>query len=172
MEKWEPEMGRLEGVIRQTDGDGLRARWESGRFMLTLKKGKQLPRGVLDALTTKLNVSRAELTARMKFATTFSTDEELANAVRKFRTWHEIVQNGLTTNPRVEETDEGEGEDQEEEDAANKCDQSRQLRRVLAVVEDIDPATLDEGDLELLAQIAEGVRRVQSAVVSLMKVAS
>ena len=82
------EVRRLEEAVHKSDGDGVRARWDSGRYMLTLKKGKQLPRGVLNQLAKTLDVSRAEVTARMKFATKFPTEDELPDVIRKFPTWY------------------------------------------------------------------------------------
>jgi hypothetical protein len=162
---------RLEDAVRKGDGDGLRARWESGRYMLTLKKGKQLPRGELARLAETLGVHRAELTARMKFATKFATEGELADAIRKFQTWNAITHHALTDKPRVEEG-EPDQENQEGNDDAAKESGRLALLRVLAVLEGIDPATLDDDDLELVAQVAKGVHRLYTAVRTLMEVAS
>jgi hypothetical protein len=92
----------LEARIATSDQEGLRARWASGREQLTLKRGKQLPRGVLKTLTAELKVSRSELSARMKFADLYPGEEELSNVIGKFRTWFAITQHALTVTSRVQ----------------------------------------------------------------------
>ena len=63
------EMRRLEEAVKTSDGDGIRARWQSGRKLLELRAGKRrLPNGVLEKLVEDLGVSQSELNARMKFA--------------------------------------------------------------------------------------------------------
>ena len=62
--------------------------------MLTLKKGKQLPRGVLRQLTDEFKVSRAELGERMAFAAKF-TGDELSTIIETLRTWSAIRKHAL-----------------------------------------------------------------------------
>jgi hypothetical protein len=117
MEKWESEMRRLEEAVRVSDGQNIRARWESGRYMLTLRDGKkQLPPGMLDELARTVGVVRSELGARMRFAEKYSTEEELSTAVETFRTWTDIRQRGLTDTPRVEEQEQETDDDTDAED--------------------------------------------------------
>jgi hypothetical protein len=39
---------RLEALIAKSEGEGIHARWEYGRWLLAQRKGKQLPNGLLD----------------------------------------------------------------------------------------------------------------------------
>jgi hypothetical protein len=91
METWEPDMDRFEELIRNSEGISLRVRWECGHYLLTLKKGKQLPRGVLDRMIAKYDRSRQDLQARMRFAAKYPTEAEVANALatsrRKMRSY-------------------------------------------------------------------------------------
>lgn len=168
------ELRRLEVPVRTSDGDGVRARWDSGRYMLTLKKGKQLPRGVLGRLAEKLDVHRSELGARMKFAEKYPTEEEVSTTIETFHSWSAIKERGLADKPRVDATDKRTDEE-DDEDAQelqddldeDDSDHRRALKRVLAVVEGIDSATLDDDDLELLALIANRIHRLQDAVMTL-----
>jgi hypothetical protein len=100
------ELQRLEGVIRNGDGDSIRARWEFGRYLHMLKKDKkQLPRGVLKHHTDQYHVSRSELSARRKFAEQYPTPDEVSTVMESFRTWTAIKQTltkkPLTKKPRV-----------------------------------------------------------------------
>lgn len=184
METWQEEMQRIEEVIHKSDGDGVRARWESGRYMLTLKQGKkQLPKGVLDELAEKLDVSRSELTARMKFAAKYTTDAELTDVIREFRTWFAITHEALTDTPRIAghadaddagDDDQHADHDDNDNDKLAKADHRRARRdllRTIKVIEEIDPTTLNEGDQDLLAQLAQVVERLKAGVVTLGRAA-
>ncbi len=91
---------KIEARITKSDEEGLRARWESGRKLLSQREGKLLPRGLLEAVATELGVSREELTKRMKFTEMYPTEDELRNAVTQFGSWHQIVAKGLTRQAR------------------------------------------------------------------------
>jgi hypothetical protein len=94
------ELIRLERAIRESDGGGLKLRWQMGREMLKLRVGRRLPNGVLDLLSQGLHVHPSELVARMKFAQKFSTEDQLTNVISKFTTWYDIKQHVLTDIPR------------------------------------------------------------------------
>jgi hypothetical protein len=151
---WQGEMRRLEDAVQKSDGEALRARWASGRYMLDLRKGKQLPRGVLGELAGKLGVHRSELTARMKFASKFPSEAKVAEAISKFRTWYEIKQNALTDKPRK----------QKRPTASADQRGAHHLRRVLEIFERIDSAELGEAEYALLLEIEEGIKRIKQAV--------
>lgn len=89
---------RLEERIDGAEGDAIEARWEFGRWMLTLipEGGKQVPKGVRNALVAATHKSRQELGFRMQFAKVYGSPDELANAVSKLRSWHAIIQ-GLSS---------------------------------------------------------------------------
>jgi hypothetical protein len=96
----EEELKRLEAAIRQSDGGGIHARWEFGKYMLGLRVGKQLPPGVLGAHSKTYNVSRSELSARMKLAETYVAETELSTAVETHLTWT-AIRKSLTAKPRT-----------------------------------------------------------------------
>ena len=152
------ELHQLEDAVRRSDGDGLRARWESGRCMLTLKVGKQLPQGQLDALAKELGVVRSEINARMKFAAKFPTDAEVSTVVESFRTWSEIKKHALIDVPR-------------RKPATTPQHAGKALQRAIDIVENIDSALLAEADQKLIVTLAEMVRRLKESVVFLKEAA-
>ncbi len=156
VKNWQGEMRRLEDAVQKSDGEGLRARWESGRYMLALRKGKQLPPGVLGELATNLDVHRSELTARMKFASKFPSEAKVTKAISKFRTWYEIKQNALTDKPRPKDGATA-------KDDRDLQPSTRSLRRVLEIVKDLDAATFDERDQRLLVKIEASILRLKTA---------
>lgn len=146
-------MRRLEDAVDRSEGEGLRARWQSGQFILGLRAGrKQLPNGLLGEMAKTLEVHQSELSARMKFAAKFPTEAQLSNAVGKYRTWHEIKAKALTDSPRR---------------ASDEQVGNPKLRRAVALVKSIDPATLGADDTILLKALDEGVRRLVAAVKTL-----
>jgi hypothetical protein len=165
LQVWTSELERLEDAVRRSDKDGVRARWESGRHLLTLRGGKRYRRGELAALSKGLGVHRSELTARVKFATKFSTDEALTNVISQFGTWFAIKQQALTDTPREQAPTESEPEDEETTNSPGEHQTgSRSLQRVLTMVENLDPATFGEDDDDVLALIAERIERLREAI--------
>lgn len=71
--------------------ESIRDRWEFGKLMLAERKGKQLPKGYLDALAGAISKSRAELGHRMQFAEVYPTDSEVCNALQTFTSWRQVV---------------------------------------------------------------------------------
>ena len=151
VQDWESHLRHLEDAINHADGDGLRARWESGRYLLKLREGSQLPRGMGAVVAKDLSIHRSELTARMKFAAKFQTEDQLANAISTYRTWFAIKQQGLTTTHRVQKA------------------KPSALLRVLAVIENLDYGTLIPQDCEVLSKIADAVQRAIDGAVYLQK---
>jgi hypothetical protein len=100
LDEWVAELRRLEEPVQKSEHDGVRARWESGRYMLTLRKRrKQLPHGLLNELAEKIGVVRSELGARMKFAEKYPTEEKVSTAIESVHSWSDIKQRGLTDKP-------------------------------------------------------------------------
>ncbi len=149
------DLRRLEDDITKAEGDGLHARWASGRYMLKLREDKKLlPRGVRKTLTKDLGVHPSELTARMKFAATFPTDEELADGISKFKSWYAITHQALTTTPR----------------RATKSQTSR-FQPMRAAIDNSDPTLLSEQDWQELDAMVAGVVRLRKARATLKQVA-
>jgi hypothetical protein len=156
------ELRRIEETIRKSDSDGLVARWESGQYLNTLKKGKkQLPKGMLAELVTAIGFRRAEVNARMKFAATF-TEAELTDVIGKFPTWYDITHKALTKTPRAAKTS---------SDEADSKQARKGIQRAIETIAEIDAALLGEGDRELLAALDAAVRRLKESVVILKAVA-
>src|SRR5207247_2926097 len=85
----------LDKRIDAAEDNGIQARWEFGRELLKERVGKLLPRGRLDEVCQATGKSQDEIEARMKFAVWLPTSAELTNAVRKYGSWHRIVNEGL-----------------------------------------------------------------------------
>lgn len=92
---WGCELKRIEKRISDSDTAGIRARWESGRHILSRRIGKQLPKGLLKDICKGLGVSQKDVSLRVMFAEAFPTEQELSNAVTKFVTWKEIITKAL-----------------------------------------------------------------------------
>jgi geranylgeranyl pyrophosphate synthase len=157
-ESLQTELQQIENRIRSSDEDAVHARWESGRHLITLRGGKKFRHGVAAALADTLGVHRSELTARIKFATKFATEEQLTTAISQFRCWWAIKQHALTDTPRC-------GTSASRPKATPKEQTgSRTLQRVLHLVEDLDPTTFAANDDEVLAQIADQIDRLRIAI--------
>lgn len=92
---WGSELKRIEKRVWESDKAGIRARWESGRHILTKRDGKQLPKGLLKHLCSGLGVSQQELSRRTRFAELCPTEKELTQTMSKFQTWHQIITHAL-----------------------------------------------------------------------------
>jgi hypothetical protein len=93
---------RLEQDVTTTDDAGVRARWHSGRYMLTMRGGKkQLPRGMRAELALALKVAKTELTDRMKLAERCQTEEQLSEVIGQYRTWYAITHQYLPDKSRA-----------------------------------------------------------------------
>jgi hypothetical protein len=148
---WKPELEQLEEVIKKNDACSIRARWHSGNKLLALRKGKQLPKKVLEILVHDFQVSRSELSARMKFATKFQSEAELSNVIESHRTWYPIKQHALTNKPR----------EKKDKPAVST------LKRALELLEKFDPATADPDDVFMLDVLESCIRRWKESVAAL-----
>jgi len=96
----------IEERITGAEGEGLRARWEFGHEMLAARDGKgRLPNGYLADIVERTGVSRAEVGHRQRFAERFASEAELANAVSKFGSWHQVVKVALAPGSDVIEVE-------------------------------------------------------------------
>jgi hypothetical protein len=135
----------FEQQITDSEGSGLRARWESGRAMLGLRPEgkKQLPNGKLAELSAALGVHQSELTARMKFAARYPTEAEVTTAMSKFGSWFAIRKAGLK-----------DGERKPKAPAANSG-----VKPAVRAILDVDPAELTR----------DGLKRIEDAVAELRR---
>jgi hypothetical protein len=128
----------LEARIREGDGQGIAARWAFGRAVLAERVGKQLPKGRLDQIAKAAGVGRAEVVARAALAARYPTESKVADAVKKFPTWHTMVHEGLAARkPRIK-PDPAMAKLTREERAAK--------RRAKDFVESLEYATIDLSD--------------------------
>ncbi len=154
------ELQVLEEVVRKSDGNSIRARWESGRYLLSLKNGKKLlPKGKLDELAKALDVARSELGARMTFAMKFPTEVELSDVIRKHLTWYDITHTSAVTKKRqcLQTVKNG------TEDPTFVAN----LKRVVNILENLDSAHCGENGIVLVNQIDFIIRRLRAAIVTL-----
>jgi hypothetical protein len=93
-------LGQLEEEIGKREHQGITARWEFGRELLRVREGKKLPAGLLKRISSRWNLGRAEISARMRFAEKFPTRKELSDAVRKWPSWRHIVHEALPSRHR------------------------------------------------------------------------
>jgi hypothetical protein len=116
------------------------------------------------SLAERLDVHRSELTAGVKFATKYTTEEQLTNAISQFGSWFALKQHGLTDTPRVQTKAAS-----DDTTSADVSDGLRTLRRVLKLLDNVDPATFDEDDdaEEVLARIADDIARLRVAIPTL-----
>jgi N6-adenosine-specific RNA methylase IME4 len=91
----------LDRKVDAAEGDGIMARWEFGREVLAERVGKQLPKGRLDEIAAAIGKTTREVQYRAAFFVRFPSLEEVRNAVSHFGSWHEIVAEALTVNPRL-----------------------------------------------------------------------
>jgi len=177
-EGWVTEFGRFEKRIKKSDDGGLRLRWECGRYMLTLKQGEQLPRGVLATLEKAYDVRRWELSARMKFAEKYPTDVELSDVIKQFPTWFDITHKALKNSHAGPETTARESsavmdgqvmdeQDAEQEEPRKHRSVTPKLRRVVDLLEGIESADLSDQDLVLLSAVAQLAERHREAAITL-----
>jgi len=87
----------LDRKVDAAEGDGILARWEFGRELLAERVGKQLPKGRLDEVAAAIGKSRAEVTKRLTFASRFTTEHEVRNAITNFDSWFRIVNEALAS---------------------------------------------------------------------------
>jgi hypothetical protein len=152
------ELQQLEEAVRKSDGDGLHARWESGRLMLPFKKGKkQLPKGQRKALITKLGICGSEVNNRMAFATQF-TEAQLYTAVERGTSWTEVRKSLPKTALGSKAPTPAAGDDVADRKRAQKI-----LLRVVEAIESLDE-TLLKDDQELLAELATAVKNLMASV--------
>jgi hypothetical protein len=124
---------RLEERIDTADGEGIEARWEFGRWMLSHvpEGGKKLPDGFLEQLSETTGKSRTELKYRRAFAERYPDRDSLANVLANRSSWHDIVAALPGEKDRSEKR----------EDRAQRAEQTalglvRELRRKIGELDD------------------------------------
>jgi hypothetical protein len=156
------ELQQLEDTVRRSEGDGLRARHQSGRLMLPFKKGKQLPKGMLNDLVKKLGACRLELGRRMTFAAQY-TEAELSTAVESGKSWTE-VRKALTTKSRKPKAP---TQDACDDTAAR--DRKEFVRGIVESIRDLETRSPDETDI---AQLQRAIQHLAKSVCAQTKAAA
>ena len=98
----------IDKKIDKSESAGLRARWEFGKLMLAARNGKgRLPDGYMAKLETATGKRSSELGYRQQFAKTYPTEDELSNALERYKSWREVIQSfaeeggGSSTPPQL-----------------------------------------------------------------------
>ena len=149
---------RLDHSINVNEDTSIRTRWEYGRRICSYYElkpfgaKKQLPQGVLATLAGELAVHPSEVSARMKCARMYDTEEKLSTVIERFRgedrlSWWAIKQHGLT-----------------DREARKPVTPKTPLQRASDLIENIEPENLDAGDLPLVAQLMETLRRLEANI--------
>lgn len=86
----------LDRKVDAAESDGLRARWNFGRALLSERHGRKLPPGRLDEIAEAIKKSRSDIQLRMRFAERFPDEEALCNAVTQYGSWHDVVNEALS----------------------------------------------------------------------------
>jgi hypothetical protein len=84
-------LARIENVIRASDGDAIRARWQFGCEVLAQRIGKQLPKGLLAEICQQAKISHMELSRRVRFAEAYNEIQLEHLCSTSILTWTAIV---------------------------------------------------------------------------------
>lgn len=93
------DLRQLEAKIAGSETTGLEARWEFGRHLLRQRDGKQLAKGLLNAIVTEIGIGRREIGYRLKFAEAFPSKDKLCNALQSCSSWREVIK-AMPKSPR------------------------------------------------------------------------
>jgi hypothetical protein len=95
----------LEHEIEDTEKTGMLKRWEFGRELVKRRvtyKGRQIVPAQLMKLTMeKCELSRAEITRRIRFADRFPTRKETLDAIKSYPSWYQMFREGLVEKKRA-----------------------------------------------------------------------
>jgi hypothetical protein len=83
----------LEETVRASDEEGILARWQFGRELLSLRHGSKLPAGLRGQICQKWNIGPRELNYRLSVAAAYPDEKLLRTAVRNNPTWTELRNN-------------------------------------------------------------------------------
>jgi ParB family chromosome partitioning protein len=81
----------LDKKVDEAEGDGIMARWEFGRELLTERVDGKLPVGRLSEVAEAIGKSRSEVSHRLTFAEKYPTEEACRNAITTYGSWFAIV---------------------------------------------------------------------------------
>ena len=145
------DLRRLDDAVNADENRSIRTRWEFGRRILAFYfppevTRKQLPKGVLDALSRELRVHRSEVGARMKFAKTYQTEQQLSTVIESFKSWSAIKQQALTDTTR----------------AIGRP--KTPLQRASDLIENIEPDTLLDTDCALIDTLISTLQRLRGNI--------
>lgn len=110
---WNATVARLQACeerIGDFEKTAMGARWDFGKELVRrrvesktrLHKGKQiLPSDLKKLVLQQCGVSESELNYRIQFAVKFPTRKEMTNAVGHWKTWRQMISEGLVDKPRT-----------------------------------------------------------------------
>jgi hypothetical protein len=137
------KLRRLDDSINANENTSISARWQYGRSICVYHElrpfgeKKQLPKGVLKQLASELDVHLSDVSARMKFARMYDTEEKLSTVIESFRSWFAIKQHALSDTTRT------------------SVPKKTPLQRALDLIRDIEPDTLTKADIPVMAAIVK-----------------
>lgn len=93
-------LARIEQSVRASDGEAILARWDFGRAVLEQRVGKQLPKGLRDAICECVKLGHQELTNRVRVAEHYDRQEVSRKLDTSPTTWTALV-DGLPKKKRA-----------------------------------------------------------------------
>jgi len=148
---WGAVLRQIEGRIKDNESTGMEARWESGRELLKRRKGKKLPKGLLDQAAEVLEVDRLELQRRVRFAERFQTKDALCHAVTQYPTWHSMVKDGLPVKRKPKKLP-------AQEEAAKAV--RLWIKRTQKLQEEFDASALTDDDVAALHEVGQWIHDI------------
>jgi hypothetical protein len=99
------ELDPIHKRVSENETNSIEARWEFGQYLLKLRVGKQLQKGLRSEIKDHFGLEASEITRRMKLAEIFPTHKQVVDACAKHGgSWRRIIREELTKNPREEKT--------------------------------------------------------------------
>jgi hypothetical protein len=89
---WEMETAACERQIKQTDGTGLKARWNYGKSLVRARgKAKRLPNHIIPFLEKRDGISKTEIELRIQFYEAYPSETKLSNALDSSPSWRDVI---------------------------------------------------------------------------------
>lgn len=85
----------LDAQVDAAENDGILARWQFGRALLSERPGKKLRNGRIDEICEATGKQKSEINARVAFADRYKSEKEFSDAVGEFQSWRRIVHEAL-----------------------------------------------------------------------------
>jgi len=87
----EKRIDTAEDDAADTLRESIRDRWESGKWILTKRVGKQLPKDMIGELVKTTGKSERELRYRMQFAEQCPTEDKVCKRLQTCPDWYAVI---------------------------------------------------------------------------------